>query len=379
MSRLDSQTKPAPDREDRVRDPKISRTSFFRDREALEALVHHAAPHLFARPVDAPIRIWFLDCATGEEAYSLAILLLEQAAKLKVEPKIHIFATGLDADAIKLARQGRYPLEIEAHVSSERLGRFFTRDGESYCIKREVRDLLVFAKHDVLKQPPFLHLDLISCRNLTISFDRKLQKEILAILHYTLKSGGYLYLGPAANLDELAEFRAVDLKSGIFQPLASPARQRRAFEFPDLPVRAGSQEDEEALRAANEELALLHEDLQSSVAELKANEEKLQSTADEVQNLIAATDFGVLFLDAELRIKRFTPRLTDHFNVTGRDVGRFIADFTHRLKYNSLVEDAKPRCATRRRSSARLKMTLAPFSWCACDLTTRPMTRLAES
>jgi len=129
MSRLDSQTKPAPDREDRVRDPKISRTSFFRDREALEALVHRAAPHLFARRVDAPIRIWFLDCATGEEAYSLAILLLEQAAKLKVEPKIQIFATALDADAIKLARQGRYPLEIEAHVSSERLGRQLSKAG----------------------------------------------------------------------------------------------------------------------------------------------------------------------------------------------------------------------------------------------------------
>lgn len=355
MNRLDSPIKPASHKEDHARDPEVLGARFFRDSEALEALVQYAAPYLFERQHGASTRIWALDCARGEDAYSLAILLLEQAAEMGAKPKIRIFATGLDIDAIKLARQARYPLGIGAYLSGERLSQFFTREDGSYCIKSKVRDLLVFAEHDVLKHPPFLQLDLISCRNLATSYERKSKKEILATFHYALNPGGYLCLGLGANLDELAEFRAIDLKNGIFQPIASQRSQPRAalpplYEFPGrqvLPVLQVDEANYQALSAANEELASLNDELRSAVAELEASKEKLQSAADELQstagelqNLIEATGFGVLFLDADLCIKRFTPRLTGIFNVTAGDAGRSIADFTHRLKYNSLVEDA---------------------------------------
>ena len=509
----------------------ISVTTFFRDNSAFVALAEHVIPELFERQDGGEsIRVWVAGCATGEEAYSIAILLLEEAARRETLPDIQIFATDLDASALTTAREGRYPAVIEADVSEQRLKRFFSREGDNYRIKKEARGLIVFAAHSVLKDPPFSRLDLVSCRNLLIYLQRDVQNQLLATLHYALKPGGYLFLGSVETVDARPSlFRIVDRKARIFQavegkserlalsprpPLipafaaprvgraASPpaasgaavrhgralgemapptvlvdadyrllnlsetagrylmmragppsqdltqivrpelrldvgAALRRAFEKGEptlsgpIPVRfngaphdvilnvrpvtrgrasgealvmfiegastlgapggidsaaptdamisdlredltlaqdqlRSSRQDHEAtneeLRAANEELQSINEEYRSTSEELETSKEELQSMNEELQtlnaelkaklddathansdlqNLIAATEGGTLFLDSQLRIRRFTPRITDLFNIAPGDEGRLITDFTHKLKYDSLVEDVR--------------------------------------
>jgi two-component system CheB/CheR fusion protein len=151
----------------------ISVTTFFRDHDAFEALRTHVLPGLFEdRDPNATIRIWVSGCATGEEAYSIAMLMLEEAAKHEFHPPIQMFGSDLDARALAVAREGRYPASIEADVSEDRLRRFFVREGEGYRVRQELRDVVLFALHDLLKDPPFSHVDVISCRNVLIYLDR---------------------------------------------------------------------------------------------------------------------------------------------------------------------------------------------------------------
>src|SRR5262249_46937741 len=144
----------------------ISVTTFFRDPDTFESLAKNVLPKLFeTKELNDPIRIWVCGCATGEEAYTLAILLLEEASRHETRPPIQIFGSALDSRALAAARDGRFPVAIEADVSEDRLRRFFVREGDHYRIRQEVRDIVLFAMHDVLKDPPFSHVDLISCRN----------------------------------------------------------------------------------------------------------------------------------------------------------------------------------------------------------------------
>ena len=138
-------------------------------------------------------------------------MALEEAARQDLRPEIQIFATDLDPGVLATAREGRYPAAIEADVSEERLARFFTRDGDHYRIKKEVRDLIVFAAHSLLKDPPFSRLDLISCRNLLIYLERDLQSQVMTAFHYALKPGRYLFLGSAETADNNpGQFRPMD-------------------------------------------------------------------------------------------------------------------------------------------------------------------------
>jgi two-component system CheB/CheR fusion protein len=507
----------------------ISVTLFFRDSQAFKSLATNVLPHLFRG--EAPVRAWVAGCATGEEAYSVAMLLLEEAARHEVRAEIQVFGSDMDSRALNIAREGRYPAAIEADVSEERLKRFFTRDGEHYQIKRELRDVVLFAHHSLLKDPPFSRLNLICCRNLLIYLDRDLQQQVVATLHYGLLPDGYLFLGSSESADHPAAlFRAVDRDGRIYQstgrsaehlpalprilgmpreqlgaaaapspvnfnivrgvhrealeilappsalvnqagrvlhlsesagrylqPSAGPLTSditdlvrhelrfelrtalQRAFERDEaslsaaigvrfngdahpvyLQVRPQSGESHdkndkralvffiegeagklaviadgaeqsnetvkrlrqelelaqgrlrtmreesetanEELRAANEELQSINEEYRSTAEELETSKEELQSINEELQtvnselklkldavsrsnsdlqNLIVAMDFGTLFLDPHLRIKRFTPRLRDLFNVTPADVGRPITDFTHQLDYEGLVADAR--------------------------------------
>jgi two-component system CheB/CheR fusion protein len=511
----------------------ISVTMFFRNHGAFDALLDKAVRPLFDRLVDGEgIRVWVVGCATGEEAYSLAMVLLEEAARRKVQPQIQIFASDLDEGALATAREGRYPKTIEADVSDERLRRFFVEDGAHYRVRKEVRELLLFAAHSALKDPPFIRIDLAACRNLLIYLDRHLQRQLCGILHYALKPHGYLLLGSAESTDTAPElFSTVDREARIFManPLAeraapilpevivarqgslppishpprveSPAalanlhasaleRQsppsvlvdeghrvlhlspnagrfllpsegafsielpqlvrpelrldlklalQRAFEQREstltLPASvafngasrrvlmhvsrsegdhsapqalvlfldggtpasaaptaersgdAGATEEtrrlrgelavtqerlsasrneyEQAiqdLRAANEELQSINEEYRSTAEELETSKEELQSINEELQtvnaelknkfegissahndlqNLMAATEIGTLFLDREMRIKLFTPPIASHFNITEADIGRAITNFTHRLDYVGLEQDAK--------------------------------------
>ena len=504
----------------------ISVTTFFRDARAFQLLASKVIPHLFRGKEDSPVRVWVAGCATGEEAYSVAMLLMEEAAKQEIHPEIEVFGSDMDARALNIAREGRYPSAIEADVNEERLRRFFTRDGEYYRVKRELRDTVLFANHSLLKDPPFSRLDLVTCRNLLIYLDRDLQQQVLATLHYSLVPHGYLFLGSSESGEHPdGLFRVLDREARIYQSagrpadrlalprlpglqadrlgapaLASPVSPRsaqaahrealesaappsalvdqrgrilhlseqagrylqpsggplsaeigelvrpelrlelrsalhRAFERDEaslslgIPVRfngaahpvhlqvrpqsqdghthsaliffiegeavarktgeAKAQEGElagllrqeleetqaqlrsmreesesanEELRAANEELQSINEEYRSTAEELETSKEELQSINEELQtvnnelklkldsvsrsnsdlqNLIAATDFGILFLDPGLRIKRFTPRLADLFSITPGDVGRPITDLTHQLDYDQLVGDAR--------------------------------------
>jgi two-component system CheB/CheR fusion protein len=510
----------------------ISVTTFFRDPKAYEVLAAKLIPQLFDKQDAGPIRAWVAGCASGEEAYSIAMLLLEEAAKHEERPEIQVFGSDMDSRALDIAREGRYPAAIEADVNEERLRRFFTREGDHYRVKRELRDAVLFANHSLLKDPPFSRLNLVSCRNLLIYLDREMQQQVLSTLYYGLLPNGYLFLGASETADHPdALFRVIDRDARIYQstgrslahlpalprilglPLerlggsavSPPAQVRNAYlahrealersappsvlvdqtgrvlnlseragrymepsagpltnHIADLvrpelrfelrsalhqalergedslssaiPVQfngsaqpvhlhvklqpadnhekdakqalvffievqpdklrqpaLGSREEgdetvkhlreelesaharlrhmreeaegtNEELRAANEELQSINEEYRSTAEELETSKEELQSINEELQtvnaelklkldtvsrsngdlqNLIAAMDFGTLFLESSLRIKRFTPRLTDLFSLTPGDVGRPITDFTHQLDYDGLVADAK--------------------------------------
>jgi two-component system CheB/CheR fusion protein len=512
----------------------ISVTTFFRDAEAFESLQRIVIPALFKQgDPNQPIRVWVSGCATGEEAFSIAILLQEEAAKRELRPAIQVFGSDLDARAQAIAREGRYPAAIEADVSEERLRRFFTREGETFRVRQELRDIVLFAVHDLLKDPPFSHVDLVSCRNVLIYLDRDLQDQVCGTFHYALNPGGFLMLGASESADSPAGlFRLLDRNARIYQStalqgdkprllpsllgpvrlreqtaqtvrgltptaaLSEAAIHRRAIEkvappsvlvdsshrvlhmsdsagrfvkpsggplSPDvvdlvrpelrfelrsalnrlfeqqvatlslpilvrfngaphrvhLHVKAGDDNDmvqprtalvmfiegeaigealaesgqevtnetvrrlaheleltqarlrtvreesdaaNEELRAANEELQSINEEYRSTSEELETSKEELQSINEELQtvnselklkletisrahsdlqNLMAASDFGTLFLDPSLRIKRFTDRVTQLFSITPSDEGRPITDFAHQLEYDNLTNDAQ--------------------------------------
>ncbi|NEU99534.1 chemotaxis protein CheB [Bradyrhizobium uaiense] len=514
----------------------ISVTSFFRDKEAFQTLELQVIPQLFhGKLSDRAIRVWVPGCATGEEAYSVAMLLLEQASRQDIRPTIQVFGSDIDARALAMAREGQYPAAIEADVSEDRLRRFFVKEGDHYRVRQELRDLVLFASHSLLKDPPFSRLDLIACRNLLIYLDRDLQELACNTFHYALHPDGFLMLGTSESADNPpGQFRTFDRKARIYQSSAAPGELRllprllgsvavvheqaahpmrppstsallneaaahrqaleklappsilvdqshrvlhmsenagrflqpaggplsgnvvdlvrpelrfelrsalhRVFETAQpwlslpIPVRfngsphrvlmhvkpaedhddggenraivlfieggaveqvtdgqsaeigAGneiinrlreelqqtqarlrttreeSESANEELRAANEELQSINEEYRSTSEELETSKEELQSINEELQtvnselklkleavsrahsdlqNLMAATDFGTLFLDSSLRIKRFTQQVTELFSITPSDEGRPISDFAHRLEYDGLVGDAR--------------------------------------
>jgi len=196
----------------------ISVTSFFRDPEMFEVLKEDVFPQMMKdRPPDLPIRIWVPGCATGEEAYSMAMSLLEFFEGMTDSPRIQIFGTDINEKAIVKARFGSYPENIKADVSPERLQRFFTRVEDNYKISRQIRDLCIFARQDVTKDPPFLNLDLISCQNVLIYLGSVLQKRVIPIFHYGLKTSGFLVLGTSESIGTFADlFKLVDKKYKIY-------------------------------------------------------------------------------------------------------------------------------------------------------------------
>ena len=197
----------------------IGVTNFFRDAPAFEALAAEAlAPLVAARRPGDPVRVWVPGCSTGEEAYSIAMLLQEQAGAAKRNVPVQVFATDIDAEAIERARAGVYPGSIGADVSPERLARFFVQDGDTYRVAKSVRDCLVFAKQDVTKDPPFSRVDLISCRNLLIYMDGDLQQRLMPLFHYALNADGYLFLGSSETVGDAGDlFAPVDKKWKLFK------------------------------------------------------------------------------------------------------------------------------------------------------------------
>jgi two-component system CheB/CheR fusion protein len=214
------------------RDLLISVTHFFRDPEAFELLAAKVVPHLFeGKDADGSVRVWVSGCATGEEAYSLAIRLREHLARIENPPQVQIFATDIDAQALETARQALYPEGIASQVSPERLERYFVKHGNMYQVSRDIREMCLFSLHNLIADPPFSRLDLVSCRNVLIYLESDLQKKVIALFHYALRPGGYLLLGPSEMVSGQPElFRTVDKKHRVFQSRDTVSRP--PFRFP---------------------------------------------------------------------------------------------------------------------------------------------------
>jgi len=515
----------------------IGVTNFFRDPAAWEQLRDHALPGLLAsRTPGQTLRAWVPGCSTGEEAYSLAIVFKEAVEKLKSKEKfsLQIFATDLDKDAIEKARQGVFPANIAADVSEARLKRFFTKESGTYRLRKEIREMVTFAPQNLIMDPPFTKLDILSCRNLLIYLTPDVQKKLIPLFHYSLKPGGILFQGSAETIgDGTALFTPLSGKSRLFRrtesivrptqiafPTAFSAGQainselqhaatkppeslqaladqlvlhqyappavltneegdifyvsgrtgkylepaagkanwnlfamareglryelvgafkealqkkegvtlsgltvgtnggtqhvnvtvRRIDEpgplhglvmivFTDVPAPVNAAPDgqaskphprsprvaeleselmrvrgearatheemqtsQEEFRSANEELQSTNEELQSSNEELTTSKEEMQSMNEELQtvntelqskvdqlslasndmkNLLDSTDIAMLFLDKELKVRRFTPQATKIIKLIPSDAGRPVTDLASELNYPGLAADAR--------------------------------------
>jgi two-component system, chemotaxis family, CheB/CheR fusion protein len=514
----------------------INVTSFFRDAAVFRMLEKDVIPRLFeGKGATDKVRVWSVGCATGEEAYSTGMLLLEEASRRPKGPQVQVFASDLHERSLRYARDGLYPAAIAHDVPRERLDRFFREQDGGYRVTKPLRDIVVFAAHNLLQDPPFSWLDLIVCRNVLIYFQGDAQREVIDLFHYALNPGGFLLLGTAETLERSDLFRldskeshlyrrrdgrrrelrlpaappppppapgpgpgpgpskpaadtrgdeaqafdtlhlrmlerysapsilmdqdytVVHLSEGagayLLHPSGSPtmsvfkllredlrvelratlltAREKKTevrsrpvpigingnqqhvvlrvspagegeleglilvvFDevepAPPVPTSAGGAQadasvraleteldvtrnrlqsmmeefetSQEEMRASNEELQSANEELRSTMEELETSREELQSINEELQtlnqenkhkveelsqltndlqNLLQATDVATVFLDRNLRILRYTPRVSGIFNVRHSDRGRPLADLTHRLRYPGLIDDAR--------------------------------------
>ncbi|MBK1663164.1 histidine kinase [Rhodospirillum rubrum] len=209
----------ATERDFLAKDLLINVTGFFRDPKVFDALAEKIIPQMVAtHPADQPLRLWVAGCSTGEETYSLAMLFREAISATGRPIKVQVFASDVDPDAVLTAREGRYPSSIEADVSTERLARFFTRDGDDYRILPDLRSMVVFTVQDLLADPPFSRLDMVSCRNLLIYLRPEAQAKVIGLFHFALREGGILLLGNSETAGNV---------EGRFEVLSKSARLYR--------------------------------------------------------------------------------------------------------------------------------------------------------
>ena len=197
----------------------IGVTNFFRDRESFDSLERDIMPELFKdRVAGNEVRVWVAACASGEEAYSLAMLMADQAGLMENPPSFQVFASDIDDHAIDTARAGTYPSSIITDVAPARLRQYFKREDSRYRIRKALRDRILFASHNLLRDPPFSRLDMISCRNLLIYLNRDVQVRLLQTFHFALKPGGFLFLGSSESAESVADyFIPVDKKNRIYR------------------------------------------------------------------------------------------------------------------------------------------------------------------
>lgn len=209
-----------------VRELLIGVTQFFRDPEAFEVLARQVIPRLLEdRAPQGPLRVWVAGCSTGEEAWSIAMLLRERMELLTAAPAVQIFATDIDAESLEVAREGYYPPDIAEQLTPRRLERFFTLEEGGYRVKEELRALCLFSVHDLLTDPPFSRLDLLCCRNVLIYLEGSVQERLIPLFHHALRAGGYLFLGAAEGLGRYEQlFTPVHRAWRIYQHREAEAR-----------------------------------------------------------------------------------------------------------------------------------------------------------
>lgn len=340
-----------------MKDLLIGVTGFFRDRLSFEQLREAMLPAMLAARAKGEIRAWIAACSTGQEAYTMAMLLSDVAREMENPPRVHIFASDIDEQALGVARAGMYPESVQDEVPPATLERYFVRTGKQYRVRQPLRELITFASHNLLRDPPFSDLDLVSCRNFMIYLDRAMQRQVLQRFHFSLGRGGLLFLGNAETAAAVPElFSQVDREHRIYQArvvagaaIGMPETPRRV-NFAHVPAgggRAAPQHlspDELCSRLAQaetgcEELQSHNEELSTVNAELTARLDDSGRANDDLVNLIAAADLATIFVGPNLAVKRFTPRAASIFNLIPRDVGRRLLDITHRLDYPELQSD----------------------------------------
>lgn len=205
----------------------VAVSRFFRDRHDFAVLTNLIEKEFVsARTDENVVRIWIPGCATGEDAYSLAILLREIEERCQRHLSFKILATDLDGAAIEVARKGAYPDGIAADLSSKRLRKFFSKENGLYRVKQTIRETITFANQDLIKDPPFVNLDLIFCRNVLLGFNTALRKRVLSWFHSSLKPGGRLFLGQSEDIGDLADrFAPVDPKTKVFRQVGPSSRR----------------------------------------------------------------------------------------------------------------------------------------------------------
>ncbi|MBF0330530.1 MAG: PAS domain-containing protein [Candidatus Omnitrophica bacterium] len=356
----------------------INVTSFFRDPKLFKILDKKVFPVILKQGLRGqPVRVWVPACSTGEEAYSVAIGLLESSGKKDMDRTIQIFASDVNATVIEKARKGWYPESIKADVPADILRRYFVKEQEGYRIAKSVRDMCVFAQQDLTRDPPFSKLDLISCRNMLIYMDQELQKKVMPVFYYALKPEGFLVLGSAESVSNFSGFFSpVDKAFRVYSRKESSSRSPMRFELSPYASGPGTQgkmlsgplkkrgrvlgaQDESAqardeeLRSALEELQSTNEELQSSNEELETSKEELQATNEELAtvndelvgrntelskitgdmvNLFNSTRMPVIMVGRDLCISRFTPMAQKVWNIIPSDIGRKLADINPNVK-----------------------------------------------
>ncbi|RZL35558.1 MAG: chemotaxis protein, partial [Rubrivivax sp.] len=212
----------------------IGVTNFFRDREAFEAIERTVIPDLFAEHLrDEQLRVWVPGCSSGEEAYSLLMLIHQEMAGTQDTRPVQVFASDIDEHAIATGREGKYPESVVTDIPPALLRRFMAKEGSGYRVSKLLRDGVLFAQHNILRDPPFSRLDIISCRNLLIYLDREVQKDILQMFHFALRPGGYLFLGSSETADATSRmFTVVDKKHRIYRANSTVRAVRALPRFP---------------------------------------------------------------------------------------------------------------------------------------------------
>lgn len=390
-------------------------TSFFRDPGVFQALSQNVLPRLIAQKAPGvPFRVWVPGCSTGEEVYSLVIILTELFEQLGRELPLKVFGTDLSERAIERGRAGTYPESIEEQVSAARLQRFFTRTEAGYQIRKDLRDQCVFARQDITRDPPFSNLDLISCRNLMIYLSAPMQRRVVPAFHYALREGAALLLGAAESPGGHPGFEPIDSTHRIYRRTAQPAGNARTEftlgEYPRwptapltdslIPAPPGpldvQREADRAvlagygppgvvvtddlvivqeLQSTNEEMQTAREELEATNEELATvNNEMVQRNLDatrvndDLLNVLHSVGIAILILGRDSRIRRFTPAAARLFDLIATDVGRPITDIKTNLRSPellTLVADVLEHLAPR-------EQTVADVSGRWYQLTVRP-------
>ncbi|XLZ72135.1 CheR family methyltransferase [Massilia sp. SR12] len=338
----------------------IGVTGFFRDSDAFAKLRELALPAMLEGRSGGTLRVWVAACSTGQEAYSLAILLADMVRALPIPPAIQVFASDIDEQALDIARAGLYPEAIQDEVPAASLARYFVHAGKQYRVRQALRDMVTFTCHDLLRDPPLQGVDLVACRNFLIYLDRPTQSQVLQRFHCALAPHGFLFLGSAETADVAPGlFARIDRHSRLYQSapaVALPAQVPRwtmaSGHWPEAAARSGlSPLAEMRERLAEAELGWAemqsnNDALSQRNAELTLRLAYADKAHDDLYDLVASADLATVFVDPALQVRQFTPRAASIFNLIERDVGRHLLDITNRLDYPALAADVAQTFAT---------------------------------